>query len=490
MEVGPLERCLQTAKDAGSPKDQAAAFLERGYVPYPWQWDFHAAARECDKPNGPVAIGLGGSRGPGKTHGVFAQGTLDDSQRVPDLKGLFLRKTSKAAKESMDDLIVRVLAGKVPYTYTNSTIRFPNRSRVILGGFKDDRDIDNYIGQEYDWIAVEEGNQLSAEKKRQLKGSLRTSKTNWRPRWYETFNPGGIGHGDVKATYVEPYRSGVETKTRFIPATYRDNPNLNSEYVEYLEGLTGQLGQAWREGDFDILAGTYFTEFNERIHVVQPYTIPAEWRRFCMLDYGHEAASALYWGAVTPDSKVVIYRELYRSGFTFSKLAEEYVAATPAFERIEYLVADPSIWSVKGESDQSLSGAELFENRVAALTRQSQHKGIRLERGNNDRVNGWGVVREYLRPYAHDGKTTAKLQIFDTCYDLARTFPLAIHDERNPEDIDSDGEDHALDSLRYGLMSRPKPSATPEQIADRNFNAMIKRKKQSTRKPGKYLFLR
>ena len=73
---------------------------------------------------------------------------------------------------------------------------------------------------------------------------------------------------------------------------------------------------------------------------------------------------------------------------------------------------------------------------------------------------------------------------------IIRTFPLAIHDERNPEDIDSDGEDHALDSLRYGLMSRPKPSATPEQIADRTFAAAMKRKKQSTRSQGKYLFLR
>ncbi len=490
MEAALLERCLSTAKQAGSPKDQAKTFLEHGYVPLPWQWRFHAAAREADRPNGPVMIGAGGSRGPGKSHAIFAQITLDDCQRIPNLKALFLRKTGKAAKESLEDLVGRVLANKVKYDWASSTLRFPNGSKAILGGFKDEKDIEKYVGIEYDVIGGEELNQLSEQKIEMLRGSLRTSKENWRPRLYSSFNPGGIGHGFVKATFVEPWKAGIEKQTRFIPATYKDNPVLNVEYTDYLEGLSGQLGQAWREGDFDILAGTYFTEFKEGIHVVEPYTLPAEWRRFCMLDYGHEAASALYWAAVTPDSKVVIFRELYRSGLTFSKLAEEFVASSPSGEKVEYLVADPSIWSVKGEADTGLSGAEIFEARVRELTKNSQYKGIRLERGNNDRVNGWAVTREYLRPYAHDDKTTAKLQIFDTCPNLIRTFPLAIHDERNPEDIDSDGEDHALDSLRYGLMSRPKPSSTPEQIADRTFAAAMKRKKQSTRSPGKYLFLR
>src|SRR4051812_25045415 len=121
MEVTPLERCLRTAKDAGCPRDQAKNFLEHGYVPLPWQWEFHAAAREADRDGGPVLIAAGGARGPGKTHGIFAQGTLDDSQRFPGLKGLFLRKTGKAAKESMDDLVSKVLVGKVQHEHTASS---------------------------------------------------------------------------------------------------------------------------------------------------------------------------------------------------------------------------------------------------------------------------------------------------------------------------------------------------------------------------------
>lgn len=388
MDEALLERCIRTGKNAGCPRDQVANFVERSYIPYPWQFQFHAAARAADKPGGPTKIGVGGARGPGKSHGVFAQITLDDLQRYPGLKALYLRQTGKSAKESLDDLISRLLAGKITYSWAASALTFPNGSRAILGGFKDEKDIEKYIGIEYDVIGVEEGNQLSAEKKQMLRGSLRTSKPGWRPRWYETFNPGGIGHGDVKATYVEPHRSGTERDTRFIPANYKDNPNLNVEYIDYLEGLTGQLGQAWREGDFDIMAGTYFTEWNPKVHVVEPYTIPSEWRRICMLDYGNHAPPALYWGAINPDGQLIVYRELYRSGLSFSKLAEEYVALTPSNEKIEYLVADPSIWSVKGEDDAGLSRAEIFEARVSDLTKQSQYKGVRMERGNNDRLAG------------------------------------------------------------------------------------------------------
>ena len=487
-----LEKCFLVAKNSGVPVDQARRLVESGYIPYPWQWRFHAAAREADRPNGPVQIGCGGSRGPGKSHAIFSQITLDDLQRVPNLKGLFLRQTGKAAKESFEDLVARVLSNKVQYEYGNSVLRFSNGSKAILGGFKDDRDIDKYVGIEYDIIGVEEGNQLSGEKKEMLRGSLRTSKDNWRPRWYESFNPGGIGHGEVKTKYILPYRLGLEKETRFIPATYKDNPNLNKEYIEYLESLEGQLGKAWREGNFDILAGQYFIEWSEKIHVVAPFEIPLDWRRFCALDYGL-VTSSLGWYAVSPEEQVYRYRELYKPNLTYTQLAEEFVSMTPSNEKIEYIAADPSIWNRDGRSEEAISGAEIFERRVRELTANSQNRCPRLERGNNDRVVGWGVVREYLRPYqSKDPSTgkeylTAKLQVFDTCPSLIRTMPLQVHDEHNPEDIDTDLEDHAPDELRYGMMSKPTPSKTVEEIAKKEFKEMIKRRNKGASK-GKRLF--
>lgn len=129
-----LENCIATAKAAGCPQDQVRHFLEIGHIPLPWQWDFHSVARLADQPDGPVDIGLGGARGPGKSHSVLAQTGLDDCQRVKNLKGLFIRQTGVAAQESFDDLIEKVIVGRAIFKRSGSTLKFPNGSRIILGG--------------------------------------------------------------------------------------------------------------------------------------------------------------------------------------------------------------------------------------------------------------------------------------------------------------------------------------------------------------------
>ena len=126
---------------AGMEREQINNLQRRGWFPFPKQVLFHAAARAADKEGGPEKIGFGGARGPGKTSTTFAQVTLDDCQRVAGLKWLFLRQTQKSARESFDDLRHRILR-HTPHDYKQTGIlRFPNGSRVILGGFANDKDI-------------------------------------------------------------------------------------------------------------------------------------------------------------------------------------------------------------------------------------------------------------------------------------------------------------------------------------------------------------
>lgn len=455
-----LEKCIQVAKEAGCPKDQVSAFLNSGYIPLKWQWDFHSAAREADKDNGPVDIGVGGARGPGKSHAVLSQAALDDCQRVPQLKGLFLRQTGISAKESFDDLIDKAIRGHVTYEKVNNVLRFPNGSRIILGGFKDNRDIDKYVGIEYDFIIVEELTQLTEDKYVKLRGSLRTSKEGWRPRMYTSFNPGGIGHQFVKERYILPFREAIEKETRFIGANYKSNPYLNVEYVEYLEGLSGDLGKAWREGEWDLFAGQYFSEWRFDIHTCEPFEIPNHWKRFVMGDYGYTKPSAVYWGAVSEDGQLFIYRELYKTELTFENLTKEIVSMTNPSEDISFWVFDPAIWSRGNEKEGEpvkISGAEIMLLKYQELT----HVGLQLIRGNNDRIIGWGTVREYLKKYSKGESVTAKLQVFRTCHELIRTLPSLVYDDYRVEDLNTDGEDHAADALRYGIMSRPPVTTKP-----------------------------
>jgi len=426
----PTEILIKTAHDIGVPQDQLERFLQFQYVPLPWQLKFHATARECDVKDGPVDIGCGGARGPGKSHGVFGQVSLDDCQRYAGLKFLFLRQTGKAASESFEDLIYRVLSRRIEYKYSKgSLLTFTNGSRIVLGGFETENDIDKYIGIEYDGMAVEELNQLTKVKIDKLKGSLRTSRTDgWRPRMYTSFNPGGKGHTFVKETYVIPNREGKESKTRFIPSTYLDNPYLNVEYREYLEELGGNLGRAWREGDFDLFEGQYFAEWRHNKHVVIPFTLPPNWVRLRSIDpSGKSGITSCHWYAVDNDGTVWVYREHYSTGLDSEDHAKE-IARLSEGETYKYTVMDTASFSKLGLPETQ---AELYiRNGVNGLVPASKK-----------RVIGWDVVHSYLK---WDEFTEPKLKVFSTCPNMIRTIPELIHDDLHPEDVDTDGEDHCF----------------------------------------------
>lgn len=453
-QLKAIEDCVITAYNAGVPQDQLEQFLGRGYVPLPWQMKFHALARSADKDDGPVKIGAGGARGPGKSHAVLAQSALDDCQRVPGLKGLFLRQTGKAAQESFEDLIGKVLRGKIRYKYnpSRSTLKFPNGSKILLGGFETEKDVDKYIGIEYDFIDIEELNQLTEEKTNKLEGSLRTSKPNWRPRMYVSFNPGGIGHQFVKKTFVDPFTFKEEKRTRFVPSTYKQNPYLNKEYIVYLENLGGALGKAWREGNFDSFEGQYFSEWNKDKHVVPPFQIPISWHKYRAYDHGRTKPACCKWYAVDQDGRVWVYRELYIQGKNADEIAKE-ISRLSEGESYRYSVADPSIFAKMGFVDQY--GGETIAETMA-------RNGAMFIPASNRRVDGWNLMHQYL---GYTETEPPKMLYFSTCYNSIRTIPSLIHDDLRPEDLDSDGEDHAADTDRYFLTSLHEQSS-PRPMSD------------------------
>lgn len=452
-----LNRCVTTARAAGAPPDQVERFLRFGYVPLSKMWEFHAAARSADLPDGPEEIGLGGSRGPGKSHGCVMQ-TLDDLDRVPGLKFLFLRKVQKAAKEAFEDLIAKTMR-YVPHDYVPSErkIVLPNGSRCIFGGFNNEGDIDAYLGIEYDGMVIEEANTLTERKHDLIRGSLRTSRDDWRPRIYHSFNPGNLGHAYIKKKFVMPYRLRQESLTRFIPSTYRDNPFLNPEYKRWLENLHGPLGKAWRDGDFDVFEGQAFITFDYQRHVVEPFEIPSHWGRYRGVDWGYAAPFCCLWGAKDPDTgRFIVYRELYinpEEGDTPLNDRQQAVRIsemTPNYEKMMATYMDPSMWATKSTNDETkpfTSTAEIY-----------QQNGIDPTRANNDRLDGKRRVDRLLGNLP-DNKPG--LLIFRNCSNLIRTLPELVFDETHVEDVDTDQEDHAYDALKY--LTTPATDKKPQK---------------------------
>lgn len=122
-------------------------------------------------------------------------------------------------------------------------------------------------------------------------------------------------------------------------------------------------------------------------------------------------------------------------------------------EKIFAMVADPALQAKAADT-----GRSFFEI--------AKSKGFNIIPGINDRLSGWDLVREYLHIIEDETLGgTSKLKIFSTCENLIRTLPQLIHDTHSVEDVNSDGEDHAPDALRYGLKFLSKKSRTLQEVA-------------------------
>ncbi len=454
-----LTQCLKAARSAGMARQQIGRFLRAGYVPQPKQMMFHAAAREADYSLGPTLIAVGGARGPGKSHASIEQAGVDDCQRVAGLKVLFLRKVGKAARESFNDLRRKTLTHVAhDYREYSGLLMFPNGSMILVGNFLREDDIDKYLGIEYDLIVIEEATQLSEDKFNKLRCSLRTSKQNWRPRMYLTTNPGGIGHAWFKRLFVMPWRlaqagRGIETGTRFIPANYRDNNFLNKEYIVYLLSLTGVLGRMWRDGDWDVGAGQFFTNWDYERHVIRPFNegiIPALWPLWVSLDYGFQHPTAVYWHTQL-ERNIYTVAEHVASRWLPQQHVAEMVRITRRLGReidsVQKFVAGPDVIAQRGDSQGK------------TIADQYLDQGIFLEPANTDRVAGAAeILRRLGNPEAGIDPTWF---IWDTCPQLIETMPAMQHDPNRVEDVlkvDADPEglngDDPYDGSRYGIMER------------------------------------
>ncbi len=455
-EILPLARA---ADEFNCPPDQIENFLRACYIPQPKQLLFHAAARACDHPGGPTQIGFGGARGPGKSHAALAQLALDDCRRLPGLKCLYLRLQSKQAREQFDDLR-RNLLRFIPHQYNASTgmLTFPNGSRILVGHIRSVKDIDQFLGLEYDVILIEETTTLTESKYRALRDANRTSK-NFRTRIYSTANPGGIGHAWYKKRFVEPHRQQSETDTRFIPATIDDNAMIDPDYRRKLEENTGWKLRAHRYGDWDIAAGQYFDNLRYQHHVIDPFPTPPHWYYWASMDFGYNHPTAFLLLSEDGDGNIYILDEHVRSGW----LPKQHAAAVRQMIEDNNAPADVllEIWA----------GPDVFSQRSKfTIAEEYADEGIHLRVAETNRLHGADAVRNRLGD--PDSGIPPKLFITRKCPRLIDCLTNLLHDPARPEDVlktnvneFGEGGDDTYDALRYGITATTRYAAPIEKPA-------------------------
>lgn len=405
-------------------------------------------------------IAYGGARGGGKSWAMRRKFVLL-ALNYPGLRLLLLRRTLPELRENHVMPLLSELHGIAKYNDSEKAFSFPNGSRMVLGYCDAERDVYRYQGQEYDVVGLEEATHFTETQMQFLTTCNRSTRPDFKPRMYYTSNPGNIGHNWFKRLFVDGVYHANECADDylFIPARVYDNTVLmgtNPEYVKTLEALPDEMRRAMLEGDWDVFAGQYFPEFRRDIHVIDPYTLPSEWKRFRSIDWGYNDPCAVYWHAVAPDKRVITYRELYINQTLASDIAKMIVDLTDPDEDVHYTVASPDAWGKRGN--------DYAEGESIADTFQAN--GVRLTKADNSRIVGWQRMREFFKA-APDGQPY--WQIFSNCQNLIRTLPILLHDDHKVEDVSDKVEDHAAESCRYALMSRPRPNKEVDEPPRGNF---------------------
>lgn len=398
-------------------------------------------------------VGYGGARGGGKSWAVQRKAILL-ALYYSGIKILLLRRTYKDLERNHVRELTPLLLGIAKYKKQEKLFEFPNGSIIELGYCAAESDVLQYQGVEYDVIFIDEATQFTEYMFNTIYPSVRGA-NDLPKRIYLTCNPGGVGHEWVKRLFItrKYYENEYPDEYEFIPATVDDNKALREKdpnYIKMLNSLSDGLRQAWRDGNWDMLAGQYFSEFNRNIHVVSPFQIPEHWKRYRAIDYGLDCLACV-WVAVSEPGEHYVYREYAKSDMIISEGAREICEAT-GDERIEYTVAPDDLWARSQETARSK--ADIFAEN-----------GLRLIKGNRNREAGWLAVKELLKIKKTDLGNESKLKIFDNCVNLIEYLPALQRDLKKPTDCMTEPHEitHLPDALRYYALQRITPPKLKEE---------------------------
>lgn len=418
----------------------------------------------------------GGAAGGGKSMGLLA-----DPLRYfgnPNFNGLILRRTNDELRELVwksQELYPQAYPG-AKWQEKKSQWVFPSGARLWMTYLEREEDVLRYQGQAFSYIGFDELTQHSTPFAwNYMRSRLRTTDPDLPIFMRATTNPGGPGHQWVKQMFIDPSPPNTafaatdletgETLTypehhekagiplffrRFIPATLKDNPYLFKEgsYEANLLSLPEMQRRQLLEGDWAIAEGAAFPEFKQGVHVVEPFDIPHDWRRFRSCDFGYSSYSAVHWYAIDPSwETLIVYRELYVSKHTGKDLARAILELEHG-ENLQYGILDSSCWHNRGQI-----GPSIAEEMITMGCRWRPS-----DRSAGARIAGRNRLHELLKVDEETG--SPGIVFFNNCRQAIADLPVIPNDPKGGEDIDQRyRSDHAYDSIRYGIMSRPRAAS-------------------------------
>jgi len=433
----------------------------------------------------------GGAAGGGKSH-LMRIAMVAWCVGIPGIQCYLFRRTSDdLGKNHMEGpsglrtlLADWVDRGLVSFNEQKGHIAFKNGSKIFLCHCQYEKDRFKYQGAEMHVLMIDELTHFTETIYRYLRGRVRLGGLKVPAQYSGLFpriicgsNPGGVGHNWVKAMFIDAAppmaisqmsKDEGGMKRQYIPAKLEDNPTLTENDPDYLDRLSGlgntALVRAMRDGDWDIVAGGALDDVWDRaIHVRAPFDIPSSWRLDRSFDWGSSRPFSVGWWAESDGTEATL-RDGTKAHFpkgTLFRVAEYYgwngkpnegcrLLAVEVARRIVEM--EKSMFQrrivVPGPADPAIYAAQ---NGVC-IADDMARAGCRWEPADNkpgSRQTGLESMRKRLKSSLQFPMEDPGLFVFDNCQHFIRTVPVLPRDERKPDDVDSDAEDHVYDESRY-----------------------------------------
>lgn len=225
--------------------------------------------------------------------------------------------------------------------------------------------------------------------------------------------------------------------------SWEDNPFLSREEIKlFSDTMSEEELEARKYGRFICSSGLVYKEFDENVNVIDPFDVPKEWFDNISIDPGLNNPLSCHWYAVDYDGNVYVIYEHFEAGKDIDYHADKIkqICEFLGWKRDSLGKISALIDSAAGQT--TLNGvksvAELFIDR-----------GINVNtKVNKDVFAGIATVKSYLK----SANGASRLFIFRNCPNLIREIKSYRWGEG---DLPTKKDDHALDELRYYLMTKP-----------------------------------
>lgn len=397
---------------------------------------------------------------------------------------------------------------------------WPTGEELLFRAVSKEKDYWNYHGQEFAFIGW---NELCKYPDRKLYDAMMScNRTSFLPLEhspdlehplpeiplvvFSTANPYGVGHNWVKREFIDAAEPGQVvkivtnvynprtqqrediTKTRVrIFGSYKENRFLAPEYVAELEKIKEpNKRRAWLWGDWDIVAGGAFDDlWDEAVHKVKRFAIPSSWRVDRSFDWGSTQPFSVGWWAEATGEELELADgsfwcpprgSLFRIFEWYGcvevgtneglKMSARNVALGVA-EREKILLSGKWIENAPspGPADNSIRDVKEKETEtIEALMSKEKVRWTDSDKKPGSRKIGLQLMRDRLEASVNFSKGVEKpgpgIYFFDICRAALSTLPVLPRDDKDPDDVDTEAEDHIYDDTRYRVLASSNRAAT------------------------------